>query len=163
MRYRARMVKHQRVLGIDPGTRKLGFAVVEKQGNRLLPLAHGVVDVSKLETLDLRLLQIAKEINAVIDEFAPTEAAMETVFRGRNVKTALTAAEGRGAVRLVLAQRELPLSEYAPTEIKRAVVGRGAADKIQVAFMVKTLLSLDSTPKPDAADALAIAITHLHR
>lgn len=153
----------KRVLGIDPGTRKLGFAVIEREGSRLLPLAHGTLDLSKIEPFPKRLVHLHQEISAIIEEFQPDSAAIEEVFYGRNVKSALKSAEGRGAVMLSLGIAGLDVHQYAAKVIKRAATGRGDADKSQVAMMVTTLLNLQTPPGPDAADALAVALCHLNR
>ena len=152
-----------RILGIDPGTRRLGFGVIEKKGTRLTALAYGVIDVSGIEPFSARLADIHAELGRVISEFKPVEAAIEQVFYWRNARTAIRAAEGRGAVLLTLALAGLKVHEYAPAVIKRAATGRGGADKTQVVRMVQTLLSLKTPPSKDAADALAAAIAHLHR
>lgn len=152
-----------RVLGIDPGTRRLGWAVVERAGTRVRAVAQGVLDVSKLDSFEERLVALARGIEAVIAEHAPTTSAIERVFSGKNVATAIKAAEGRGAVRLTLARAGLEVNEYAAREIKLAVTGRGGAAKPQVAAMVRTIAAITAPLAEDAADALAVAICHLHR
>lgn len=139
----------------------MGFGVVEQQGTRYIPLAYGVIDVSKLPDLPARLLALSQQLDAVINEFTPAYSAIEEVFQGRNIKSALRSAEGRGAILLTLARHGLPIQEFSARTIKRAVVGRGAADKSQVAHMVVRQLSLRETPAEDATDALAIALCAL--
>jgi len=151
------------VLGIDPGTRKLGFGVVERQGSRLVPLSFGTLDIGSIEPFTQRLVVMHDELTKIIAEFKPDAAAIEEVFYGRNVKSALRSAEGRGAVMLSLGIAGLTVNQYAATVIKRAATGRGDADKSQVAAMITTLLNLKTPPAPDAADALAVAICHLNR
>lgn len=152
-----------RVLGIDPGTRRMGYAVVERQGSRLVPLAHGVVAVGDIEPFEARLLELSRELQRVVTEHQPTCAAIEEVFFGKNARSALRSAEGRGAVLLTLAQAGLAVHEYPAKTVKRAVTGQGGADKAQVVKMVMTLLALRTVPSQDAADALAVAICHLQR
>jgi crossover junction endodeoxyribonuclease RuvC len=110
-----------------------------------------------------RLIIIFDEMKAIIDQYQPTTAAVESLFFSRNVTTALSVGHGRGVAMLALAKADLPIAEYKPLEIKQAVVGYGGADKVQVQRMVRMLLNLEELPRPDdAADGLAIAICHLH-
>ncbi|MCK6439867.1 MAG: crossover junction endodeoxyribonuclease RuvC [Planctomycetes bacterium] len=152
-----------RVIGIDPGTRRLGFGVIERKGSRMAALGYGVIDVNNVDDFPTRLATIHSELNAIIKEWTPVAASIEEVFAGRNVRTAIKAAEGRGALLLTLHLAGLPVHQYAPTTIKRSVTGRGGATKEQVQTMVTTLLSLRKTPSLDASDALAVALCHLHR
>jgi len=152
-----------RVLGVDPGTRRLGYGVVEMRGNRMTPIAFGVIDVTSDQDFLVRLVRLCDEIKSVIAEHKPTVAAIEQVFAGRNVKTAIRSAEGRGAILTTLAQQGLPVTEYATRSVKQAVTGRGNAAKSQVGMMIQTLLSLKTVPAEDAGDALAVAVCHLQR
>ncbi|MBT3240015.1 MAG: crossover junction endodeoxyribonuclease RuvC [Chloroflexi bacterium] len=152
------------VLGIDPGTAITGYGLVrEAQDGSLLAVAHGAITTSSKMAMPDRLVRIYKELNEVIKLHRPDSSAVEKLFFAKNVKTGISVGQGRGVVLLSLAQAEIPIAEYAPVEIKQAVVGYGAADKKQVQEMVKMLLGLDDIPRPDdAADGLAVAICHIH-
>ena len=152
-----------RVIGIDPGTAITGWGVVEGEGNDLTMIAAGVVTTPAGMPLPKRLQIIYRELNVLIAEWQPTSAAIEELFFSKNAKTALAVGHGRGAAMLALANSNLPITEYKPLEVKQAVTGYGGADKGQIQQMVKLLLSLEDIPRPDdAADALAVAICHLH-
>lgn len=152
------------VLGIDPGTATTGYGLVrEEPDGTLTAIDHGAILTSPKLTDAQRLVLLYKELNQIIKQHKPESSAVEKLFFQKNVKTALSVGQGRGVILLSLAQAELPISEYTPNEIKLAVSGYGGADKRQVQEMVKVLLNLESIPKPDdAADALAVAICHLH-
>ncbi len=149
-----------RIIGIDPGTRNVGFGVVEQQGSSLICLACGCISVSDPVVAN-RLVAIYQGLADAIDKWKPVAAAVETVFTGNNPKTAIAIGEGRGVAVLSAAQRGLPVQGYEPALIKRAVAGNGRAGKDQVRSMVKILLNLPALPETDhEADALALAITH---
>jgi len=150
-----------RILGVDPGTRATGFGVVDVEGSVLRCVAHGVIR-PRADSLALRLRAIQIELQAVISEHRPDAAAVENVFAFRNVRSALTLGHARGVALAALAHGELDAGEYSPSQVKAAVVGYGAASKSQVQLMVQRLLGLSEAPRPDAADALAIAICHGH-
>lgn len=153
-----------RVLGIDPGTISAGYGVVERDGNRLSAVAWGAIRVSRRASFPERLRGVHDGLRAVIAEYQPDAAAIETIFGGKSIRSALHAGEGRGAAVLAVALSGLPLAEYAPAEIKKAVVGNGRAAKVQVQFMVRAILGLSETPaSADAADALAVAVCHCQR
>jgi crossover junction endodeoxyribonuclease RuvC len=153
----------RRVLGIDPGLANTGFGVVDFCNGRYRMVSYGCITTGSEEPHGQRLLAIYNRLCAVIDEFRPDEAGMETLYFARNVTSALSVAEARGVVTLCLAQHNIKLGEYKPNQIKQAVTGTAAADKELVERYVKILLGLKTEPKPDhAADALAGAITHLH-
>jgi crossover junction endodeoxyribonuclease RuvC len=152
-----------RVIGIDPGTAITGWGVVEGDGNDLEMVAAGVVTTTAGTPLPHRLQIIYRELGAVINQWRPETAAIEELFFSRNAKTALAVGHGRGVAMLALANAELSITEYKPLEVKQAVTGYGRADKKQMQQMVKLLLSLAEVPRPDdAADALAVAICHIH-
>lgn len=152
-----------RVIGIDPGLAITGWGVAEGAGDHLQMIAGGVITTAAGTPLAQRLQTIYRELTVLIDQWQPESAAIEELFFGRNVTTALTVGHGRGAAMLALANADLPITEYKPLEIKQAVTGYGGADKQQIQQMVKLLLNLDDIPRPDdAADALAVAICHLH-
>src|SRR6266516_1826512 len=151
------------VMGIDPGYAILGYAGVAANGNDLSLLACGVITTPAGLVLPLRLQQIYKQRSALVDEYHPQEAAMEELFFGRNVTTAIAVGHARGVAMLALINGGIAIAEYKPSEVKLAVTGYGAAKKWQVGEMVRLLLHLTSVPRPDdAADAAAIAICHLH-
>lgn len=150
-------------LGIDPGTATTGYGLVrlERDGSMVL-VKYGVILTSKEATASARLVTLYDELRNLLEEHTPDTAAVEKLFFSRNVTTALAVGQARGVVMLCLEQAGIEAFEYTPNEVKQAVAGYGSAQKRQVQEMVRALLQLDSIPKPDdAADALAIAITHL--
>ena len=152
-----------KVLGIDPGTRVTGFGIVEKgKAGILLRLHDGCVLVNERAPLSDRLHAIYGGITSVIDEFKPDCVAVETVFYGKNVKSAILLAHARGVALLCAAQAGLPVYEYNPVTIKSTVTGYGKATKDQVQKMVKMLLKASHDMRPDASDALAAAVCHIH-
>lgn len=152
-----------RVIGIDPGTAITGWGVVEGEGDDLELIAYGAVTTAAGTPLPQRLQTIYQELGAVVQQWQPATAAIEELFFSKNAKTALAVGHGRGAAMLALVNSELPITEYKPLEVKQAITGHGGADKQQMQHMVKLLLKLDDLPRPDdAADALAVAICHLH-
>lgn len=150
-----------RILGIDPGSHLTGYGIIESQGNRLVCVASGCLRI-KAADLAGRLQQVYVGLDSLISEFVPHEVAIESVFVYRNVDSALKLGQARGAAITAVAMRGVPVIEYTPSEIKKAVVGKGNATKIQVQHMTKALLSLQGKQQADAADALAIAICHAH-
>jgi len=151
-----------RVLGIDPGLAKLGYAVVDDLPGGIRHVEFGLVRTSPKDSLSVRLNQIAVIVDEIINQFAPDVMAVETVYFAKNAKTAMTIGRVSGAVMAVAGLRGVEVVEYSPLDIKRTVVGNGRADKKQVQEMVRTLYKLDEPPKPpDVADALAICLTHL--
>ena len=151
-----------RVLGIDPGTRHLGWGVLSRHGSRIEHVAHGVIDTDIKQSLADRLVEIDDALIKVIEAHAPDVGAVEGLFFAKDAQSAAKLGHARGVVLLRLCRAGLVVHEYAPAKVKRAVVGRGAADKNQVAMVMTAVLRLASPPRPDAADALAIALTHLH-
>lgn len=152
-----------RVLGFDPGTATTGYGVIEQTGNRLHHVSHGAISTPASEAFADRLKRIHARAADLICRFRPDAVALEKLYFSRNVTTGLSVAQARGVIALAAAQAGLPVAEFSPLEVKNAVVGYGKAAKSQVQQMVKLLLNLDAIPKPDdAADALAVAICHLH-
>ena len=152
-----------RVLGIDPGTAITGYGVVGELQGELQPLAFGVIKTPADQPLPRRLQLIYRAISDLAEEWKPTAAAVEELFFSRNVRTAMSVGHARGVTLLALANAGLDVAEYTPLAIKQAVTGYGNADKAQMQEMVRLLLRLDKVPRPDdAADALAVAICHLH-
>ncbi len=148
-----------RILGIDPGSRITGYGIIEAGGGAQRWLAHGRIRCAD-GPLAERLLHIFTELNSVIREYAPQEAAVESVFVNRNVASAMILGQARGAAICALAGARLALMEYAPAQVKSAIVGQGRAEKSQVQHMVRALLQLAEAPPADAADALAVALCH---
>ena len=150
-----------RVLGIDPGTRRLGWGVVERRGGKLVAIAAGVISLSPRDPLPLRLEVACTAIEALVEDHAPRAMAIEGVFYAKFAAAAIQLAHVRGVALLIAQQRGLAIAEYAPALVKRTVAGRGAADKTQLGRIVAATLGLRAPPPVDASDALAIAITHL--
>jgi len=152
-----------RVLGIDPGTATTGYGVVEEVQGDLKPLAFGVIRTPAGQPLPMRLQLIYRAIRELADQWGPAAAAVEELFFSSNVRTAMNVGQARGVALLALADSNLPVAEYTPLAVKQAVTGYGKADKGQMQEMVRLLLGLAEAPRPDdAADALAVAICHLH-
>jgi crossover junction endodeoxyribonuclease RuvC len=151
-----------RIVGIDPGLRHTGWGVVEVEGNRLRHVADGRISSDERGTLSARLVELHDGIAAVIAAFRPDEAAVEETFVNKNATSTLKLGLARGVVLLVPAKAGLVVAEYGANQVKKAVVGAGHADKIQVQMMVRTLLPAARFETPDAADALAVAICHAH-
>lgn len=151
-------------LGIDPGTATTGYGLVRLESDGgLAAVAFGVIATPKESSPSARLEMLYNQMRALLKKHKPETAAVEKLFFSRNVTTAIAVGQARGVTLLALQQAGLEIFEYTPNEVKQAVAGYGSADKRQVQEMVRTLLLLDSIPKPDdAADALAIAITHLN-
>ena len=151
-------------LGIDPGTATTGYGLVrlEPDGG-LVAVSYGIITTPKDASASARLEMLYDQLRTLLKKHKPETAAVEKLFFSRNVTTAIAVGQARGVALLALHQAGLEIFEYTPNEVKQAVAGYGSADKRQVQEMVRTLLLLDSIPKPDdAADALAIAITHLN-
>jgi crossover junction endodeoxyribonuclease RuvC len=150
-------------LGIDPGSRHFGWGVIRSEGNRIAHVAHGVIDVDPALSLALRLAHIDTALTQVIALYRPEVGSVETLFFHRDPQAAAKLGQARGVALLGLARAGVEVAEYAPAHVKRAVAGKGNADKRQVAHMVRALLALEEPPRSDAADALALAITHCRR
>ena len=151
-----------RILGVDPGSRRTGYGVIERRGADWVHVAHGCVTVAAVEqSLPERLRVIFETLRELIATHGPAEVAIERVFVNRNVDSALKLGQARGAA-LCAVPKGLPVFEYAPRAIKLALVGSGAAEKVQVAHMIRTLLALEGRIAADAADALAVAVCHAH-
>ncbi len=151
-------------LGIDPGTATVGFGFVRELNDGSLQAVHyGVITTPPGIPMAERLTMIFDDLTALIKHYEPERAAIEEMFFGKNITTAITVAQGRGVILLTLKQAGLPIKEYKPNFIKQSISGYGGAKKPQMQEMVRMLLGLNDIPKPDdAADALAIAITDIH-
>jgi crossover junction endodeoxyribonuclease RuvC len=151
-----------RILGIDPGLRRTGWGVLDVAGNRLAFVACGSVETNERASLAERLVAIHDGLKRVIDEFAPHEAAVEATFVNKDANATLKLGQARGIALLVPGQAGLAVAEYAPNVIKKSIVGAGHGDKAQVRMMIGVLLPRADPKSEDAADALAIAVTHAH-
>jgi len=156
------MAQPIRIIGIDPGLRRTGWGVIDTDGTRLGFVACGSVVSDNADSLGLRLRQIFDGLQAVLAELSPAEAAIEQTFVNRDAVATLKLGQARGIALLVPALLGLPIAEYAPNAVKKTVVGAGHGDKGQIRAMVKCLLPRAAFDSDDAADALAIAITHAH-
>lgn len=151
------------VVGIDPGVATTGYGVVRDTVNGILLVDYGVVTTPPNLALAQRLLLLHHELKKIIQLHRPESAAVEKLFFQKNVTTAIAVGQARGVALLTMAENQIEVSEYTPLEVKQAVAGYGSADKKQVQYMVKAILNMEVVPTPDdAADALAIAICHLH-
>jgi crossover junction endodeoxyribonuclease RuvC len=152
------------ILGIDPGLANTGWGVVEADGSRFRCLGYGCVRTQSSDDTSRRCKAVRDGLASVVARYRPLEAALENIYFNRNVATAMSTGQARGAALVAVADAGLVVGEYGPGEIKLAVVGTGSADKEQVTYMVRTILGLDHDPTPDhAADALAAAICHANQ
>jgi crossover junction endodeoxyribonuclease RuvC len=151
------------VLGLDPGLATMGYGLVEGDGYTLDLVTYGVVRTPAKTPLAERLMQLHRDLSAIIVQYHPDVAAVEELFFSTNARTAIVVGEARGVVLLTLAEAGLPIAEYTPLQVKQAITGYGQADKPQMQQMVRLLLGLSDVPHPDdAADALAVSICHHH-
>ena len=150
-----------RVLGVDPGTRATGWAIIVSSGNRSRLEAFGTVRPKGSDHAS-RLADLDRRFSIIVADQAPDCAAVESGFTGRNPKSGLVLAESRGVLLSVLGRADVPVHPYTPAQVKSAMVGHGTAEKNQVAFMVVRLLGLATAPPSDAADAAGVALTHIH-
>lgn len=151
----------RRILGIDPGSRITGFGVIEHSAGQSTCLMGGCVRLTALD-MPTRLGKLFGEIQEIVRIYKPTELAIEQIFVQKNVQSALKLGQARGVAIAAAIAVNIPVFEYAPRAIKQAIVGKGSADKIQVQHMIQVLLSLNAKPQADAADALAVALCHIH-
>jgi len=152
------------VMGVDPGLAITGYGVLEKNGNRVVPVAYdSIVTSAKTMTPAERLEMIHMRIGELLDGYRPSHMAIEKLFFSRNVTSAMGVSEVRGVIILAAQQRGIPVSEYTPTQVKMAITGSGKADKLQMQEMIRRLLGLSEIPKPDdVADGLSVALCHIH-
>jgi crossover junction endodeoxyribonuclease RuvC len=151
-----------RILGIDPGLRRTGWGLIAAEGNRLIYLACGSVATNEKLSLAERLVTIHDGLVRIVDEFRPDEAAVEATFVNRDATATLKLGQARGIALLVPAKAGLSVAEYAPNLVKKTIVGAGHAEKAQIRLMIGVLLPKADPQSEDAADALAIAVTHAH-
>ncbi len=156
-------VKRQRILGVDTSLRSSGVGVIEARGPELRAVAYGRIHNRPAELHSQCLWNIFEEISALIETHQPECAAIEGAFFAKNAKTAMVLGQARGAVLAACAKAGIPVCEHSPRRVKQALTGNGGAQKDQVAKMVMQLLQLEEQPQEDAADALAVAITHYHQ
>jgi crossover junction endodeoxyribonuclease RuvC len=156
------MTRPIRILGIDPGLRRTGWGVVEIAGNRLGFIGCGSVTSNDRDDMATRLLAIHDGLMRILDEFQPDEAAVEATFVNKDAQATLKLGQARGIAMVVPARAGVPVAEYAPNVVKKSIVGAGHGDKVQVRMMIGVLLPKADPASHDAADALAIAVTHAH-
>jgi crossover junction endodeoxyribonuclease RuvC len=156
------LIKEKIILGIDPGTNIMGYAILLVKGNDLNLLQFGVIHLSKYSNHAMKLSKIFERTSHLIEEFMPDEMAIEAPFLGKNIQSMLKLGRAQGVCMAAAISHEIPISEYAPKEIKRSVTGNGNASKEQVAGMLKNLLKFKDDPKQllDATDALGVALCH---
>ena len=150
------------ILGIDPGSRKTGYGLISKQGNRLVHIDNGAIFTQSAKDFPQRLEKIFTGLSAVIAQYQPEVVAVENVFLAKNAMSALKLGQARGAAIVAAVNVGLPVHEYTAMQVKQAVVGTGRAEKAQVQQMIKALLNLPEVAQEDASDALAVAICHAH-
>lgn len=150
-----------RLIGIDPGLCHTGWGIIDEEGSKLTPVAHGIIHTQPKDSIGLRLKHLFQELEKVIKTFSPQEAAIEEIFVNKNPGSTLKLGMARGVAFMVPTLFDMPVSEYSPNTIKKAVVGSGHAQKNQIETMVAFLLK-GTTPEKDAADALAVALCHAH-
>lgn len=152
-----------RVLGIDPGTAIVGYGIIDYQKNRFEVVDYGCIYTDKNDLMEDRLVKIYQELSALIQKYQPEEMAVEELFYFKNNKTVISVGQARGVIVLAGRLHSLQISSYTPLQVKMGITGYGRAEKKQIQQMVQKFLNLESIPKPDdAADALAIAINHIH-
>jgi crossover junction endodeoxyribonuclease RuvC len=153
-----------RILGIDPGTATVGWGVIEVQGGKTTSVAYGHISTSKDLAPEKRLAEIASDLETIIKQYQPEEAAVEELFFFKNQKTIISVAQARGVILLTLENFCVNISGYTPLEVKQALTNYGRAEKTQIQLMVQAILKLPAIPQPDdTADALAIALCHASR
>lgn len=154
------------ILGIDPGSRCAGYGLINVEGKREKSVTYGVIRLDSLDNHQLRLREIYSQIADIVDEYLPDECAVEMPVYGRNPQSMLKLGRAQAAAMLVALNRDIPITEYTPKEVKKSATGNGNASKKQVRYMVRSILSLteaDKELKLDASDALAVALCHAHR
>jgi crossover junction endodeoxyribonuclease RuvC len=150
-----------RILGIDPGTLRLGYGIIDRVGtSKLAYVECGVISAPSRQPRNQRLLTIGRGLRELLDELGPDEVAMEQAFYGKNVQATLALGEARGVALFIAGDCGMSVVGYAPARVKRTVVGHGRASKSQVGYLVRAILAMRRAPEADAADALAIAICH---
>jgi crossover junction endodeoxyribonuclease RuvC len=151
------------VIGIDPGLARVGYGVIRQELRGPRAVAYGCIETDKDTPTSQRLLAIYADLDQLFAKYQPDAVAIEKLFFTKNVTSAMNVAEVRGVIRLLAEQRQIPVTEYTPNQVKQAITGSGRADKKQMQMMIQRLLSLPEIPQPDdAADGLSIALCHIH-
>jgi len=151
------------VIGIDPGLAIVGFGVISTKNGTITPISYGCIRTSADKKTPQRLAQIYSEVNSLLEKYNPEVIAVERLFFNTNVTNAMSVSEARGVIFLAAQQKNIPVFEYTPSQVKQAITGSGRADKKQMQEMIKRLLNLDEIPQPDdAADGLSIALCHIN-
>ncbi|MFH0903762.1 MAG: crossover junction endodeoxyribonuclease RuvC [Methanobacteriota archaeon] len=151
------------IIGIDPGLATVGFGVIRKEEDRIIPVSYGCIRTSSEKQNPERLMEIYDEVKALFEKYTPSAVAVEKLFFTNNITSAMGVSEARGVIFLAAQQKNIPVIEYTPKQVKQAITGSGRADKKQMQEMIKRLLDLDEVPKPDdAADGLSIALCHIN-
>jgi crossover junction endodeoxyribonuclease RuvC len=151
------------VIGIDPGLARVGYGVIEVRNRQPVPLCYGCIESGKDQRTPERLLYIYTEMTELFGKYPPAQIAVEKLFFTRNITSAMGVSEARGVLLLLAEQQKIPVTEYTPNQVKQAITGSGKADKRQMQEMIMRLLHLPEIPRPDdAADALSIALCHIH-
>lgn len=154
----------KRVIGVDPGLTITGFGILDYKGGQIRTVAFGTIKPPAKESLPNRLEYLNSHMTELLEKFEPNAFAIEDTFFSQNVKSALLLGQARGVLLLAAASKGIPSMDYAPRKVKQSVVGNGAADKIQVQYMVQQILKMDEPPKPlDVSDALAIGLCHINQ
>ncbi len=151
------------VIGIDPGLARVGYGVIQVRNRNPEPVCYGCIESGKDQRTPERLLHIFTELTALFNTYPPAHIAVEKLFFSKNITSAISVSEARGVILLLAEQQKIPVTEYTPNQVKQAITGSGRADKRQMQEMITRLLRLEEIPKPDdAADALSIALCHIH-
>jgi len=152
------------IIGIDPGSRYCGYGLIEMESRKVIAAGCGTIDVTKGQNLGMRLKALYEEISAILEQYQPEVAAVESMFFQKQIRSVFTLGHARGVILLCLAMKNIPFTEYSPREVKKSVVGNGNASKQQVRYMINQIYPLSEKPKhDDAYDALAIATCHYNR
>ena len=153
-----------KILGVDPGLIQTGFGIISVRDNQSILIDYGIIKPSPKDNLAHRLLAIFNDVCKIITDFKPQVFAIEDIFYGKNVKSAMRLGQARGASMVAAASKQIPIYEYSARKVKQSLTGNGNAHKSQVQFMVKATLQMDHIPEPmDASDALAVALCHDHQ
>ena len=151
------------VIGIDPGLARVGYGVIEVRDRQPVPVCYGCIESGKDQRISGRLLHIYTEVAALFNKYPPAQVAVEKLFFTKNITSGMSVSEARGVILLLAEQQKIPVTEYTPNQVKLAITGSGRADKRQMQEMIMRLLHLPEIPRPDdAADALSIALCHIH-
>jgi crossover junction endodeoxyribonuclease RuvC len=151
------------IIGIDPGLARVGYGVIAVHNRQPEPICYGCIESGKEQRTSERLLHIYAEVSALLLKYPPAHIAVEKLFFTKNITSAMSVSEARGVILLLAEQQKIPVTEYTPNQVKQAITGSGRADKRQMQEMIMRLLHLPELPRPDdAADALSIALCHIH-